>query len=172
MVRVIGNCQISLDAGEKGNNNKSMIDSSVLERYSLFDGLEQEQINRILPLMEQEVYNAGDDIITEGSQNYRIYFILEGRVAAVKGDIVLEEMYEGSFFGEMEVLDVNPSAATVRAMTSAKLMVFSIDAFGELYEADLKTFSFIVLNLARDLSRKVRRLNVMVTKESPPTDWS
>jgi len=149
-----------------------MIDASVLERYSLFDGLEKEQIDSILPLMEQEIYGAGDDIITEGNQNYKIYFILEGRVAAVKGDVILEELHEGSFFGEIEVLDVNPSAATVRAMTSSRLMVFSIDALGEVFETDLKTFSFIVLNLARDLSRKVRRLNVMVTKESPPTDWS
>jgi len=149
-----------------------MIDSTVLKRYSLFDGLEQEQIDSITPLMEQESFEAGEDIITEGSQNCKIYFILEGRVAAVKGGIILEELAEGSFFGEMEVLDVNPSAATIKTLASTTVIVLSIDTLGEIYETDLKTYSFIIMNLARDLSRKLRHLDVRVSKESPPMDWS
>ena len=149
-----------------------MIDSSVLYRYSLFDGLEQEQIDSILPLLQQECYEAGDDIISEGKQNSKICFILEGRVAAVKNGIILEEIGEGSFFGEMEVLDVMPSAATIKALASTRVMVLSIDALVDVYETDLKTYSFIIMNLAKDLSRRLRRLNTMLTNESPLMDWS
>jgi len=149
-----------------------MIDSSLLKKYSLFDGLEQEQIDSVLSLMGEESYDAGTDIITEGSHNYKICFILEGRVAAKKSGIVLQELDAGSFFGEMEVLDVNPSAATVTALAATKVLVLSIDVLGEIYETDLKTYSFIVMNLARDLSRKLRRLDVMFTRESPAMDWS
>ena len=149
-----------------------MIDQLILERYSLFNGLDKEQIDSTLPLMTEEVYGAGEDIITVGSQNCKIYFILEGRVAVIRGGIILEEMDEGAFFGEMEVLDVLPSAATVKALASTKVMVLSIDALGEIYENDLKTYSFILMNLARDLSRRLRRMNVFVTKESPLMDWN
>ena len=149
-----------------------MIDSSVLHKYSLFDGLEKEQIDSILSLMNEEAYDAGADIIVEGSQNCKIYFILEGRAAAVKSGIILQELDEGAFFGEMEVIDVNHSAATVTALAPTKVLVLSIDALGEIYETDLKTYSFIIMNLARDLSRKLRRLDVMLTRESPPMDWS
>ena len=148
-----------------------MIDSSVLCQYSLFDGLEKDQIDSVLSLMEEESYDAGTDIITEGSQNYKIYFILQGRVAAVKSGIILQEIDEGAFFGEMEVLDVNPSAATVTTLATTKVMVLSIEALGEIYETDLKTYSFIIMNLARDLSRKLRRLDVKHTRESPAMDW-
>ena len=149
-----------------------MIDSSVLFRYSLFDGLEQEQINGIMPYMQQECYEAGDDVISEGGQNCRICFILEGRVAAVKNGIILEEIGEGCFFGEMEVLDVMPSAATIKALATTRVMVLSIDALGDIYDNDLKTYSFIIMNLAKDLSRRLRRLNKMLTNESPMMDWS
>ena len=149
-----------------------MIETAVLNRYSLFDGLEQEQINKILPLMQQEFYEAGTDIIAEGTQNCKICFILDGRVAAVKGGIILEEIGEGSFFGEMEVLDVMPSVATIKALAVTQVMVLSIDALGEIYETDLKAYSFIIMNLAKDLSRRLRRMDKLLTKESPLMEWN
>jgi len=149
-----------------------MIENLGLKRYSLFDGLEQDQIDSILPMMQQEEYETGSDIIIEGSQNSKICFILEGRVAAVKNGITLEEMGEGSFFGEMEVLDVLPSAATIKAMAPTRVLVLSINALGEIYETDLKTYSFIINNLARDLSRRLRRMDKIMTHESPLMEWN
>ena len=57
-----------------------MVESSALQRYSLFGGLMEEQIQRLLPLMEYEFFESGDNIIVEGTPNDRIRFILEGRV--------------------------------------------------------------------------------------------
>ena len=151
---------------------KVMIESSNFRRYSLFDGLEQEQIDSILPLMNYEVYESGVEIITEGSQNGKIFFILEGLAIAVKGGVTLEKMGAGAFFGEMEVLDILPSAATVKAMALTNVMVLSLDALGEIYETDLKTYSFIIMNLARDLSRRLRRLDSYVANESPLMEWN
>jgi len=149
-----------------------MIESSVLHSYHLFDGIEKEQIDNVLSLMKEENYNAGAEIIAEGTHNYKIYFILEGRAAVVKNGIIIQEIEEGAFFGEMEVLDVNPAAAAVSALVDTKIIYLSIDALGEIYDKDLKTYCFIIMNLAKDLSRKLRRLDVILTSESPPTDWS
>jgi len=161
-----------LDVKIKGYIIECMIETSDFRRYSLFDGLEQEQIDSILPLMSYEVYEPGVDIITEGTQNGKIFFILEGQVAAVKGGIILEEMGTGSFFGEMEVLDILPSAATVKSVVKTNAMVLSLDTLGEIYETDLKIYSFIIMNLARDLSRRLRRLDTMVSNESPLMEWN
>ena len=161
-----------LDAEIKEYIIKGMIEISDFRRYSLFDGLEQEQIESILPLMNYEVYESGVNIITEGSQNGKIFFILEGQVKAIKGGIILEEMGPGAFFGEMEVLDILPSAATVKAIVKTNAMVLSLDTLGEIYETDLKIYSFIIMNLARDLSRRLRRLDTMVSNESPLMEWN
>ena len=149
-----------------------MIEASVLWQYSLFDGLEKEQIDSILPLMEHETFEAGTEIIVEGGHNDKVRFILDGHVAVIKGGVILMEHKEGTVFGEMEVLDVQPVEATVKAITTTEVMTLSIDALGQIYETDLKTYSFILMNLARDISRRLRRMAVKMTDESPPTEWS
>ena len=139
-----------------------MEDSSVLRKYSLFDGLEKEQIDRVLALVDHDFFEADTDIIVEGGPNNKIHFILEGHVLVMKDGITLMELKEGSVFGEMEVLEVLPVVATVRSVTPTKVMTLSVDALGEIYETDLEIYSFILMNLARDLARRLRRLNLRV----------
>jgi CRP-like cAMP-binding protein len=150
-----------------------MIKSSALQKYSLFGGLLEEQIDQILPLMEQENYEAGDNIITEGETNDKIRFILSGRVAVVKNHVTLFEFKEGDAFGEMEVLDVMPSAANNVALEPTRVMSISNRAFRSIYKIDIKAFSLMLMNLARDLSRRLRVMNDMVvTGREPPPESS
>jgi CRP-like cAMP-binding protein len=142
-----------------------MVESSSLQKYSLFGGLLEDQINRIRPLMEQESYESGVDIIVEGTPNDKIRFILEGRVAVLKGKIILSEFGEGDAFGEMEVLDVMPSVATIKALTPTKVMSISNRALREIYSIDAKSFSLMIMNLARDLSRRLRRMDERVVSK-------
>ena len=142
-----------------------MIDSSVLQKYSLFGGLMEEQIARILPLMERESYGNGQDIIVEGTPNDRIRFILEGRVEVISNWLKLYEIGEGETFGEMEVLDVMPSAATIRALAGTGALSISNKTLHEIYKMDINTFSLIIMNLARDLSRRLRRLDERLTRK-------
>ena len=132
--------------------------------------------------MEQEDYAPGEEIIVEGSRNNKIRFILEGRVAVIKaldpsrhakgGELTLSEFTEGDAFGEMEVLDVMPSAATIKAVTPTKVMSISNKALHEIYKADLTTFALMIMNLARDLSRRLRKMDDKIAKESPLMDWN
>jgi CRP-like cAMP-binding protein len=149
-----------------------MVKSSALQKYSLFGGLLEEQINQILPLMEQEDYQAGENIIVEGQPNDKIRFILNGRVAVVKNHVTLIEFNEGDAFGEMEVLDVMPSAATNVALEPTRVMSISNRALRSLYKIDIKAFSLMLMNLARDLSRRLRKMNDMVTDSKPPAESS
>lgn len=136
-----------------------MVNSLSLQKYSLFGGLLEEQIDRILPLMEQERYEANEDIIKEGTPNDKIRFITEGKVVVIKGGIVLSEFTEGDAFGEMEVLDVMPSVATIRSLSAVTVMSISNRTLREIYKIDIKSFSLIIMNLARDLSRRLRHMD-------------
>ena len=149
-----------------------MVESSALERYSLFDGLHKEQIDKVLSLMEHEVFEAGTDIIVEGTHVGKIRFILEGRVAVVKSGIILMEIEEGAVFGEMEVVDIHPAEATVKALAETKVLTLSIDALGDIYETDLKTYAFLLMNLARDISRRLRRMDDLAVNDSPHMEWN
>jgi CRP-like cAMP-binding protein len=149
-----------------------MVEPTALQRYSLFGGLLKEQIEKILPLIEYESYDTGDSIIAEGDCNDRIRFILEGRVAIVKGGIILYEFGEGEEFGEMEVLDIMPSAATAKAKIPTNTISISNKALHSIYKTDIDIFAMLIMNLARDLSRRLRQLDDKIIEESPFMEWS
>jgi CRP-like cAMP-binding protein len=89
----------------------------------------------------------------------------------IKEGVVLSEFNEGDTFGEMEVLDIMPSAATIKSKTPVRLLAMSNKTLHEIYKTDPGVFSMLVMNLARDLSRRLRRMNERAVKESPPVDW-
>jgi len=136
-----------------------MVDTKILQKYSLFGGLLEEQINTIMPLMTLEKYTAGSTIIVEGTPNDRILFIIEGRVSIIRGDTVIYDLAEGNTFGEMEVLDIMPCAATIKAVTDVTVLSISNTSLREIYRSDIKSYSLLLMNLARDLSRRLRVAN-------------
>jgi CRP-like cAMP-binding protein len=136
-----------------------MVDPKTLMKYSLFGGLLEEQIKHILPLMIQETYLPGDIIIGEGTSNDKVFFILEGRVSIIKGDKRIYDLAEGNTFGEMEVLDIMPSAATIKARNETNLVYIANKSLREIYQNDIKSFTLLLMNLARELSRRIRIAN-------------
>jgi len=136
-----------------------MIDAKMLQRYSLFGGLLEDQIDLIIPLMEKNNYAPGDVIITEGTPNDKVFFIVEGKVSIMKEGKVIYDMTRGDTFGEMEVLDVMPSAATVRADTDVTVMSMTNKSLREIYKNDIKSYALLLMNLARDISRRLRAAN-------------
>ena len=141
-----------------------MAKAADLQKYSLFGGLLEEQIDQITPLMVEETYKPGDIIIVEGFPNDKILFIIEGRVSIIKGDKTIYDLSEGNTFGEMEVLDVMPCAATIRAVTDVTVMSISNISLREIYKNDIKSFSLLLMNLARDLSRHLRVANQIMVE--------
>ena len=136
-----------------------MIEPEKLQRYSLFGGLLPDQINQILHLVSEVSYKSGDLIIAEGTPNDKIHFILEGSVAVVKHGITLTVLGEGDTFGEMEVLDIMPSAATIKVLVDTTAISISNRALREIHRIDVDSFSLVIMNLARDLSRRLRRMD-------------
>ena len=119
----------------------------------------EEQIESILPVMEQENFGPEELIITEGKPNDKIYFLIEGQVAVTKEGVVLSRFSEGEAFGEMEVLDVMSAVASIKSLSPVTVMSISNKALREIYRMDVKVFSLMIMNLARDLSRRLRRMD-------------
>jgi CRP-like cAMP-binding protein len=74
-------------------------------------------------------------------------------------------MGEGETFGEMEVLDVMPAAASVRALVPTKVATVSNRALREMNKIDTAIFALVIMNLARDLSRRLRRMDELACKD-------
>jgi CRP-like cAMP-binding protein len=142
-----------------------VIEASKFKDYSLFGGLVPEEIEAIRPLLGTAAYAAGDTIMREGEPNDRIHFILEGSVEVLKDGVQLACLGEGDTFGEMEFLDVMPAAATIRSLSAATVATISNHALHELSKASMRAFAMVVMNLARDLSRRLRRMDDIVAEK-------
>ena len=130
-----------------------------LRKHSFFGGLSDDQIETVVSLMRREDFNEGEVIIREGERNDRICFLLSGRAEVTQTGIVLDAFREGDAFGEMEVIDIMPAEATIKALSPARIISLSNGGLHELSKRDLKAFSLLVMNLARDMSRRLRAMN-------------
>lgn len=145
-------------------NSKKMIDTNSLQKYSLFGGVLPDQIERIKPLFGIARYELGDMPMREGDPNDRIFFIISGRVRISRQGITLVELGEGETFGEMELIDVMPSIATVTALEPLEVVTISNRALYEISKQEPKVFAMMVMNLARDLSRRLRRMDELACR--------
>jgi CRP-like cAMP-binding protein len=68
----------------------------------------------------------------------------------------------GQWFGEMSVLDVRPRSASVRALSPCVLLVVTARDLDALYRRDLRSYTLLVLNVARELARRLRLVDEMV----------
>ncbi len=136
-----------------------MVDVSALQKYSLFGGLLPEDVARIKPYLCGAAYETGDAIISEGQPNGRLHFLIEGRVAVVKRDRTIIELSEGDTFGEVEIMDVLPAVATIRALCPTRIVYISNHCLHEIYKDDPRVFAMLVMNLARELARRLRRMD-------------
>ncbi len=91
-----------------------------------------------------------------------MFVVVGGELEVVKegprgGDVRVALFGPGDWFGEMSILDVQPRSATVRAVAPTMLVRVTNEHVEHLlYRRDLKAYSLLMMNIARELSRKLR----------------
>ena len=68
----------------------------------------------------------------------------------------LGHLRAGDFFGEMALLDLLPRSASILALEPCEAIELSTASLLKLYETDLEQFALIQMNIARELSRRLR----------------
>lgn len=143
-----------------------MIPSERLQAYSLFGGLAPSQIDLVRSCMRVETFAPGQALMREGEPNDSIFFILEGSVQVSRRGVFIVELPEGQTVGEMELLDVMPAVATVVAVGELRAAAISNACVRSVYKSDPKAFGLMMMNLARDLSRRLRRMDELTCDEA------
>lgn len=70
--------------------------------------------------------------------------------------INLVRLEAGASFGEMELIDIQARSANVTAVSSGTALTLRNHELFRLYHDDLDLFARLVLNLAREISRRLR----------------
>jgi CRP/FNR family transcriptional regulator, cyclic AMP receptor protein len=131
---------------------------------SIFAGLDDKALKIFLKHAERIVVPPGGVIAREGEINRRMFLIEAGEVQIIKNfdtpdPVTLAVLGPGEFFGEMCILDMLPRCATAQAASQASVVSVAASAFYHLYEKKAKQHSVLLLNIARDLSRRLRHLD-------------
>ncbi|MBI4662167.1 MAG: cyclic nucleotide-binding domain-containing protein [Verrucomicrobia bacterium] len=131
---------------------------------SLFGGLNEDAVKLLEEEAQRVLAGAGDTILQEGEPGNDLFLIESGSVRICKkcgqpGETELDRLGPGEFFGEMCILETLPRSATVQATSDVVLLRISSMTFYHLHQRLPDQFSLLLLNVARDLSRRLRRLD-------------
>jgi len=137
------------------------ISSAQLREIGLFGALSDELLDHLITQLKTKRVAPGEAVFREGEPAREMYVVLDGEVEVVKKSRKGREarvaiLGPSDCFGEMSIIDMQPRSATVRALGPARLLRISTEDMDSLYRHDLKSYTLIVLNIARDLSRRLR----------------
>jgi CRP-like cAMP-binding protein len=127
----------------------------------LFGALSDEVLEHLAKNLQQRREPPGATIFQEGDSAHDMFIVLDGEVEVLKksrrGRVQRVAILGPSdAFGEMSIIDVQPRSATVRALAPTRLLRIAAEDLDALYRHDVKSYAIVVLNVARDLSRRLR----------------
>ncbi len=135
--------------------------SNVLKDINLFKELTPFERAKIAKYFRKKIYEAGDQIIKEGTPGDGMFVIQQGAVKVAKKlkkgkEQVLENMVDGDFFGELALLDGAPRSASVYAISRVTMYELYRASLQELVRKEPEIGVKILYKLARILGDRIR----------------
>jgi CRP/FNR family cyclic AMP-dependent transcriptional regulator len=135
---------------------------ATLRDVGLFGALSDDVLEHLARVLKTQRVGPGDSIFREGDTGAReMYVVLDGEMEVSKRsrrgrDVRVAVLGPADCFGEMSLIDLQARSASVRALAPSRLLRVTSEDMDALYRYDLKSYTLIVLNIARDLSRRLR----------------
>jgi CRP-like cAMP-binding protein len=112
-------------------------------------------------------YDGPTTIFNEGEPAKEMVVVLRGELEVRKrgkegGDARIATLRPGDVAGEMSLIDIQPRSAGVRALGPAALVVLTHADLATLYREDSKAYTIFVMNIAREISRRLRRVDELL----------
>ena len=143
---------------------------SVLSGSPLFEMLSNQELEGIADLARARRFAAGQAIIEEGELGDSIYVIASGEVEVLRRDAsgspkAIAALGAQQFFGEMSLVDKEYRSATVRAKADCELLHLTAENLTTFRKQFRDGFTFVIINIARMLSARLREANARLARE-------
>ena len=120
----------------------------------------QEQLQALAKLCRSASWGAGEVIFREGDPGASLFVLTAGEVEVLNQyggtEKVIAALPAPSAFGEMALVDREPRSATVRARSECQALELTAEAFTAFRKRSRDGFTFVVINVARILSSRLR----------------
>lgn len=134
----------------------------LLKAVSIFSETPESILAEIAHLMEEQTFEQGVNIVTEGDIGNCMYIIFQGQVRVHKGNQTLAILKEQNYFGELSLLDTETRSATVTSETDCILYKIDQEPFFDLIDFRPEVMKAVMQNLCkrlRDANHKIFELS-------------
>jgi hypothetical protein len=126
---------------------------------SVFTGLDDAQIARLLIAGEFCDFAGGTPLTEENEALERIFFICAGRARVMIGGREVSHLEKGSFVGEVAFLTDKPATATVIAEDDMRALAFDRGELRRFFDRETEVAGLIYQLLGRELANKIKVSN-------------
>ncbi len=146
------------------------ISPAVLREIGLFGGLDEQTLDVLARELPVEQVPVGERVVSEGDAAREMFVVVSGELEVLKkspggSEVRVAMLGPGGWFGEMAIVDVQPRSATVRALAPSLLLRVTAEHVDRLlYRRDLKAYSLLIMNIARELSRRLRVMDGILSQ--------
>ncbi len=150
-----------VDTSTPGPDGGEPVAIDEVRDIGLFGGLGDDMLASLLSGLRVLDLEPGDVVFHENERGREMFVLLGGEMEVVKQSkrdarSRVAMLGPGDWFGEMSILDVMPRSATVRAVAYCRLLRIGASDLESLYRRDAKSYALLVLNIAREMSRRLR----------------
>jgi CRP/FNR family cyclic AMP-dependent transcriptional regulator len=136
-----------------------------LARFPLFACLSDEDIAGLNALCLWRRIGAGQFLLDEPNNGYKLSIVTNGRVRAVRivngREIILGDISEGEYFGELSAIDGRPGPTQIVAITDAIVARVPSNAFRDaIYQ-----YPSVCDRVLADFALQIRTLNDRVSEQ-------
>ena len=126
---------------------------AIMKSVDIFAETPDHILASVARIIEEVDVSAGENFIQEGEAGDCLYIVVEGEVRVHKRDRTLMLAGPGMIIGELALLDPEPRAASVEAVTDT--LLFRIDK--EPFDEVVADRAEIALGIIRSLTRQIRQ---------------
>ncbi|QMV43799.1 Crp/Fnr family transcriptional regulator [Cohnella cholangitidis] len=131
-----------------------------LKKVSLFDNLNDEQLEHILRISHRRSLAAGTTLFHEKEMGLTFYVVLSGSIklftrSNTGEEKILSLVNSGESFGELSLLDGRPRSATAQTLEPTTVLELSSEQFMDLLQAHFD----ITRGILAELCRRLRTTN-------------
>ena len=133
----------------------------LLQDMAIFGGISERSLQFLLDRSNRIQVSADDYFFREDDTAESMFILDSGTVDILKSwngqTRFLRSLAPGDCFGEVALMDMMPRSASVRATTAAVAIELPRSALYELMQSDLEQFTMIMMNMGREVSRRLRK---------------
>lgn len=158
-------------------SSKKRVTAAELREIGLFGALSEPVLDDLSSSLEVIEVPPGTYLFREGDLGDAMYVVLQGDIEIEKSskngsEVRVAVLGPRDWFGEMSIIDVQKRSATVLAASPATLIRITPRDLDRLYRTDVKTYALIILNMAREMSRRLRVADgMMADMVANPDSW-